>query len=50
MPNDKPVIIETIDGEEYDIEQTDNSVKPEDGDQSAVDQMPVLDADEEADE
>ena len=39
--------IETIDGEEFVIEQTDNSVKPEDGDQSGVSQDPTPDIDEE---
>ena len=38
----KPVV-EVIDGVEYPIEQTDNSVKPEDGDQSEVSQEPVPD-------
>ena len=39
--------IETIDGEEFEVGQTDNSVKPEDGDQSGVSQDPAPDIDEE---
>ena len=40
--------IEVLDGEEFEVEQTDNSVKPEDGDQSGVSQVPAPDIDEEA--
>ena len=40
--------VEVVDGVEYPIEQTENSVKPEDGDQSVVDQFPDADLDGDA--
>jgi len=45
--SDTPLDHEIVDGVEYDIEQTDNSVKPEDGDQSGVSQTPTPDIDAE---
>jgi hypothetical protein len=43
MSDEGNVTVETIDGAEYPVEQTDNSVKPEDGDQSEVKQDAVPD-------